>query len=116
MKRFAPLGQSSAVTWNFDSSWKDFLNLEGLLTEDEKIIRDSTRQFSQAKLLPQVTQAFRTEKYDPTLIQQMGEAGLLGPTIKGYGCAGASYVAYGLINREIERVDSGKNFERLAII
>ena len=99
--------RGTSVAWSSETSWKDMLNLEQLLTDDEKVIRDSTRQFAQSRLLPKVVQAFRTEKYDPTLIRQMGEAGLLGPTIQGYGCAGVSYVAYGLMARELEKVDSG---------
>jgi len=81
--------------------------LEGDLTGEEKMIRDSTREFAQTRLMPKVVAAFRTEKSDPTLIKQMGSAGLLGPTLHGFGCAGVNYVAYGLMARELERVDSG---------
>lgn len=70
-------------------------------------MRDTARDYCQNKLLPRVKEAFREEKTDPSIFREMGELGLLGPTIEGYGCAGASYVAYGLIAREVEGVDSG---------
>ncbi|KIJ51303.1 hypothetical protein M422DRAFT_244483 [Sphaerobolus stellatus SS14] len=88
-------------------NWQDPLNLESLLTDEEKAIRDTAREFAQEKLLPRITEQYRTESYDPAILKEMGEVGLLGPTIQGYDCAGASSVAYGLITREIERVDSG---------
>lgn len=83
------------------------MNLESLLTEEERAIRDTAREFAQSKLIPRIVEQYRTEGYDPNILKEMGEVGLLGPTIRGYGCAGASNVAYGLIAREIERVDSG---------
>lgn len=87
--------------------WDDPLFLEDQLTEEERMIRDSVRTFAQEKLQPRVIEAFRDEQFDPALMREMGKAGLLGATIHGYGCAGVNYVAYGLIMRELERVDSG---------
>jgi glutaryl-CoA dehydrogenase len=87
--------------------WEDPLLLESQLTEDERMVRDSARDYCQDKLLPRVTEAFRNEKFDREVFNEMGELGFLGPTIEGYGCAGVNHVAYGLITREIERVDSG---------
>ena len=71
------------------------------------MIRDQFRAYCQESLMPRVKQAYREEKFDESIIREMGDIGMLGPTIKGYGCAGASYVAYGLMAREIEAVDSG---------
>ncbi|KAI8845524.1 acyl-CoA dehydrogenase [Chytridium lagenaria] len=82
--------------------WTDPLSMNGLLTEEEIIVRDSARQYCQTKLLPRVTMAARNEDSE-----RDGELGMLGSTIDGYGCAGVSSVAYGLIAREVERVDSG---------
>jgi glutaryl-CoA dehydrogenase len=87
--------------------WEDPFNLEAELTEDERLIRDTAREYCQNKLLPRVKEAFREEKTDPAIFREMGELGLLGSMIEGYGCAGASYVAYGLVAREVEAVDSG---------
>ena len=87
--------------------WDDPLLLEDQLSEEERLIRDSARDFAQEILQPRVVDAFRDETYDDTLMQEMGKAGLLGATIQGYGCAGVNYVSYGLIMRELERVDSG---------
>jgi glutaryl-CoA dehydrogenase len=87
--------------------WEDPFLLEDQLTEDERMVRDSARDYAQGKLLPRVIEAFRDEKTDPEIFREMGALGLLGPTIEGYGCAGVGYVAYGLIAREVEGVDSG---------
>jgi glutaryl-CoA dehydrogenase len=87
--------------------WDDPLFLEDQLTEEERLIRDAVREFAQQHLQPQVINAFREEIVDPTLFRDLGKAGILGATIQGYGCAGINYVAYGLIMRELERVDSG---------
>ncbi|KAJ4487315.1 acyl-CoA dehydrogenase domain-containing protein [Lentinula edodes] len=87
--------------------WEDPLNMDSLLTDEEKAIRDSANAYCQEKLMPRVLHGWRTEEFDPAVIPEMGAIGLLGPTIQGYGCAGVSNVAYGLIAREIERVDSG---------
>jgi len=89
-------------------NWEDPFDLDGQLTEDERMIRDAARAFAQSELQPRVQQAFRDEADAPELFPLMGRAGLLGATIpEEYGGAGAGYVAYGLIAREIERVDSG---------
>jgi len=88
--------------------WDDPLLLEGQLNEDERMIRDAARAFAQEKLAPRIIEAYRDEKADPGVFAEMGEMGLLGTTIpEEYGGIGASYVAYGLAAREIERVDSG---------
>ena len=87
--------------------WDDPLLLEAQLSEEERMIRDSAYAFAQERLQPNVIAAFRDEKFDPQLMPDMGKAGLLGATIHGYGCAGINYVSYGLIMRELERVDSG---------
>src|SRR5262249_22487617 len=81
--------------------------LEDQLGEDERLIRDSARAYCQDKLMPRVLQAFRHEKFDREIMNEMGALGFLGSTIEGYGCAGTNYVSYGLIAREVERVDSG---------
>ncbi|KAF0852971.1 mitochondrial glutaryl-CoA dehydrogenase [Andalucia godoyi] len=86
---------------------RDGLNVDSLLTEDEKAIRDSVHDFCQARLLPGVVEATRKETFDRNLMREMGEMGMLGPQIDGYGCPGVSSVAYGLVAREVERVDSG---------
>ncbi|KAK8849655.1 hypothetical protein IAR55_004990 [Kwoniella newhampshirensis] len=87
--------------------WEDPLDMKSLLTEEEQAIHETARSFAQEKLLPRVVEAYRTEDFDPAVMQEMGELGLLGATISGYGCAGVSSVSYGLIAREVERVDSG---------
>lgn len=89
-------------------NWEDPFDLEGELSEDERMIRDAARGFAQGELQPRVIEAFREERDAPEMFPMMGEAGLLGVTLpEQYGGAGASYVAYGLVAREIERVDSG---------
>ena len=87
--------------------WADPLLFEDALGEDERLVRDSARAYCQDKLLPRVLTANREERFDREIMNEMGELGFLGSTIEGYGCAGASYVSYGLIAREVERVDSG---------
>jgi len=87
-------------------NWKDPLDLESRLTEEEIMVRDTAHQYCQEKLLPRVLMGNRHETFDREIMNEMGELGLLGPTIQGYGCSGVSYVAYGLIAREVERVDS----------
>lgn len=77
------------------------------MTEDERMIRDQFRSYCQGKLMPRVKQAYRDEHFDRNIIRELGDIGMLGPTIDGYGCANTSYVAYGLMAREIEAVDSG---------
>ena len=87
-------------------NWEDPLDLSGSLTADERIIMDSTRQYCQDKLMPRILMANRNEVFDRNIMSEMGELGLLGCVIDGYGCAGVNYVSYGLIAREVERVDS----------
>ncbi len=87
--------------------WQDPLLLDHELTEDERMIRDSARAYAQEKLMPRVQRAFRDEHFDREIMNEMGALGFLGSTIEGYGCAGVNYVSYGLIAREVERVDSG---------
>ncbi|MGH6983485.1 MAG: acyl-CoA dehydrogenase [Stellaceae bacterium] len=87
--------------------WQDPLRFDDLLSEDERLVRDAARAYAQDKLMARVLKAFREEHFDRAILNEMGALGFLGSTIHGYGCAGASYVAYGLVAREIERVDSG---------
>ena len=88
--------------------WQDPFRLDDQLTEEERMLRDAARDYAQTKLQPRVIAAFREESTDPAIFREMGEMGLLGTTIpEEYGGLGASYVAYGLIAREVERVDSG---------
>ena len=89
-------------------NWQDPLLLESLLTEEERMVRDSAHQYCQEKLMPRVLMANRNETFDVEIMKELGELGLLGATIEEkYGCAGVNYVTYGLIAREVERVDSG---------
>jgi glutaryl-CoA dehydrogenase len=88
--------------------WEDPFHLEAQLTEDERLIRDSARDYAQDKLLPRIVEAYAKEATDPNIFREMGALGLLGLTLpEKYGCAGANYVSYGLVAREVERVDSG---------
>jgi glutaryl-CoA dehydrogenase len=87
--------------------WQDPLLLDDALSEEERMLRDSARDFCQEKLMPRVLMANRHERFDREIMTEMGALGLLGPTIHGYGCAGVNYVSYGLIAREVERIDSG---------
>ncbi|MFC4700758.1 acyl-CoA dehydrogenase [Glaciecola siphonariae] len=89
------------------SHWHDILLLEQQLSEDERMIAQSARDFAQSELMPGIIKANREEHFDISIMQKMGSAGLLGATLHDYGCAGVNYVSYGLIAREIERVDSG---------
>ena len=88
-------------------NWQDPFLLEQQLTEQQRMVRDSARQYAQEKLLPRVRDAFRNEQTDLAIFREMGALGLLGSTINGYGCPGVDYTSYGLIAREVERVDSG---------
>lgn len=89
-------------------NWQDPLNLDALLSEEERIIRDSAHQYCQEKLMPRILLANREENFDPQIMNELGELGLLGSTIpEEYGCAGVNNVVYGLVAREVERVDSG---------
>lgn len=88
--------------------WQDPLSLESQLTDEEKMIRDAARGYAQGKLMPRVIEAAREEKFDRAIMTEMGQQGLLGATVaEEYGGGGAGHVAYGLIAREVERVDSG---------
>ncbi|WFU49910.1 acyl-CoA dehydrogenase [Sinorhizobium terangae] len=92
----------------FEFQWDDPFLLEDQLSEDERMIRDTARAYAQEKLQPRVIEAYREEKTDPAIFREMGDLGLLGVTVPDtYGGVGASYVAYGLVAREVERVDSG---------
>ncbi len=94
----------SRTTFN----WQDPLAIDSLLTEEERMIRDSAHQYCQEKLMPRVLTANREERFDREIMSELGELGLLGATIpEKYGCAGVNYVVYGLVAREVERVDSG---------
>ena len=93
-------------TASFD--WADPLLIDDQLTEEERLIRDTARDYAQDRLAPRILQAFHDEHTDPAIFREMGQLGLLGPTLPDhYGGGGASYVAYGLVAREVERVDSG---------
>ena len=87
--------------------WDDPFLLDAQLTEEERMIRDAAEAYAQEKLQPRILSANREERFDREIMYELGELGFLGATIKGYGCAGVGYVAYGLITRAIERVDSG---------
>ena len=87
--------------------WDDPLLLNDQITDEERMVRDSARAYCQEKLMPRVLEANRNEKFDRQIMTEMGELGFLGSTLEGYGCAGVNNVCYGLISREVERVDSG---------
>ena len=87
--------------------WQDPFRLNDQLTDEEKIIADSAREFCSDRLSPRIIEANRNESFDRAIFDEMGEMGFLGSTITGYGCAGVNHVSYGLIAREIERIDSG---------
>ena len=103
----APSGKGTGKKGRVPFSWEDPLLIESQLSTEERLVRDTARSYCQEKLLPRVTEANRKEKFDREIMNEMGELGFLGPTIEGYGCAGVNYVSYGLIAREVERVDSG---------
>ena len=101
-----PSGSAAAALAPFE--WSDPFLLEDQLTNEERMIRDTAREYCQEKLMPRVQEAYLNEHTDREIFNEMGELGLLGVTIPAeYGCAGANYVSYGLIAREVERVDSG---------
>ena len=87
--------------------WDDMLKLDEQLTDEERMISRSARDFCQQSLMPTILHANREGRFNPEIMRQFGEMGLLGSTIQGYGCSGVNYVSYGLIAREVERVDSG---------
>ena len=89
-----------------DNNWEDILRLDGQLTEEERMIRDKGREYCRKSLMPRILEANRNEIFHPEIYKEMGDLGILGASIKGYGCAGVGYVSYGLITREIERIDS----------
>jgi len=89
-----------------DNIWEDILRLDSQLTEEERMIRDNVREYCNKSLMPRILDANRNETFHPEIYKEMGELGILGASIKGYGCAGVGYVSYGLITREIERIDS----------
>lgn len=88
-------------------NWQDPFLMDSMLSEDERLVRDTARQYAQEKLLPRVREAYRKEYTDPEIFREMGALGLLGSTLEGYGCAGVNYVCYGLAAKEVEAVDSG---------
>ena len=91
-----------------DFNWEDPLDLESQLTEEERMVRDTARGYAQEKLFPRVLKAYREETFDRAIMREMGALGLIGSTVpEEYGGAGLGYVAYGLIAREVEAVDSG---------
>ena len=97
---------SKATKWP-KFNWQDPLHFNECLNEEERLIRDSAHAYAQDKLMPRILEANRNENFDPDIMLEMGEQGFLGCTLQGYGCAGISSVGYGLITRELERVDSG---------
>ncbi|MCK6574689.1 acyl-CoA dehydrogenase [Myxococcota bacterium] len=99
------MAEKSKTTARF--VWDDPLLLDDQLTVEERMVRDSARAYCQERLMPRIQTAFREESTDPAIFREFGALGLLGVTIDGYGCAGLNYVCYGLIAREVERVDSG---------
>ena len=88
-------------------NWEDPFLMESQLSGEERLVRDTACGYAREQLAPRVREAYRNERTDPAIFREMGELGLLGPTIEGYGCSGVGYVSYGLIAREVERVDSG---------
>jgi glutaryl-CoA dehydrogenase len=105
MNAITPVSPKKPVMAPFH--WDDALMLDGQLSEDERAIRDSAHQFCQEKLFPRVLMANRHEKFDREIMNEFGEMGFLGATLDSHGCAGVNYVSYGLMAREVERVDSG---------
>ena len=98
---------ASAKSHRPEFQWEDPLFFDEQLTEEERLIRDTARTYCQEKLMPRVLEANRHERFDREIMNELGALGLLGSTIEGYGCAGVNYVSYGLVAREVERVDSG---------
>ena len=95
-----------ATQFQGEFAWDDPFLLDDQLSEDERAIRDATRAYAQDRLMPRILRMNRDETFDRAIMGEMGELGLLGATLTGHGCAGISYVAYGLAMRELERVDT----------
>ena len=89
-----------------ENNWEDIFRFDDQLSEEERMIRDNVRDYCQKSLMPRILESNRNETFHPEIFKEMGDLGILGATIKGYGCAGVNYVSYGLITREIERVDT----------
>ena len=89
-----------------ENNWEDIFKFDDQLSEEERMIRDNVREYCQKSLMPRIVESNRNEIFHPEIMKEMGDLGILGATIKGYGCAGINYGAYGLITREIERVDT----------
>ena len=96
------MGEPSATSFD----WQDPLLLDEALAEDERMVRDSVRRYCQEQLQPRILKAHREERFDREILTEMGQLGMLGSVLDGYGCAGLNYVCYGLMTREVERVDS----------
>src|SRR5262249_19051542 len=108
MTQLAEKRDTRPLSKEVEFNWEDPLDLESELSEEERMVRDTARDYAQDKLFPRVLMDNREGRFDRGIISEMGALGLLGPTIpEAYGGAGLGYVAYGLITREIERVDSG---------
>ena len=89
-----------------ENNWEDIFRFDDQLSEEERMIRDNVRDYCQKSLMPRILESNRNETFHPEIFKEMGDLGILGATIKGYGCAGINYVSYGLITREIERIDT----------
>jgi len=100
-------GPAAAKTPKAGFNWQDPFLLDDQLDEDERLIREAAAEFCQEKLMPRIIEATRKEHFHREIMNEFGEMGFLGSTIEGYGCAGVNYVSYGLVAREVERVDSG---------
>jgi len=85
-----------------ENNWEDIFRLDDQLSEEERMIRDNVREYCQKSLMPRILESNRNETFHPEIFKEMGDLGILGATIKGYGCAGINYVSYGLITREIQ--------------
>ena len=105
MSQTAQESQPGTAPAVFD--WQDPLRLIEQLDDEERMVLDAAREYAQERLMPRILEAHRHEHFDPEFMTEMGSLGLLGSTLEGYGCAGVSYVCYGLVAREVERVDSG---------
>ena len=100
------LYQGFFLVVTMENNWEDIFRLDDQLSEEERMIRDNVREYCQKSLMPRILESNRNETFHPEIFKEMGDLGILGATIKGYGCAGINYVSYGLITREIERIDT----------